>query len=1251
MQHRAGRYLLGRDADGNGLRLAYYTDAVKALREVLRLHRLDPDHHHTLLQTVLAQRDGWTLTDLKNVLGVEPWGGDIDYICYVRGLFGSWMPVEGTGVGPPPRPASDDDSFEEQRLRHLALRPKLWVLQKGYREHRAPCYLVRPDSIVAMNRCLDCGQMYRHVHTCSSRARQFYFNRLNPHTRDWWQTIRFTPLGSPPNTRRLFITYDIETYTWHGRAGKQLVPFLLVMQLQGDDLLLTPARWLATELGWTVPDPGLNQNPRLGQGRDVYYYRALGKNEVGAKFKQFRARLQEMTVDALWHRCLEQSPALARSVAEGVELDPDLVETCTRRREPDDLPYAVEMQNHFWEIYVVGHNITGFDEVVMAAQTIDHRAQVPPAFRITRNFMPRQGKLLFNDITYTLPNPAYRKREDFAEWEQGIFRGRDAPFQYVRFMVRDTFQLTHTSLAKAATAYNLPIEKSHCPYGAVNDYFRLGFFEADESGFPELHYWKDRDEYVDCKMEYNRRCGELPYDIEREVLRYCIIDVLVTALLAQKLIESYRQFVTENLNMSAQCAFNVFQRPTISSNSHAIFRQIVFRDTHPGRAGLGEHVVAPSLAMYDFVRQSIRGGRCYPTYIGELEEPVYVYDICGMYASALTHPFPTGYPCEPLLRNAALEDWMRELRRQPRRRLDYFDGRLLHGIVLLDADPPSRDQLDVLPPFCSRRGGRLAWTNESLRSEVATTIDVITLHNRGWRVRLLEDDRNTLFPRMTCIARNYVTLNIAAKEKADREKNQTMRSIAKLMSNALYGSFATKLDNRQVRFEADIEPTLDEQIVRGKARVLSACFLEPDVMSAEVLPLFCNHYLPSQSMMTGDNASDVYDDIPLAPPYIPSPDDPPQRAVMYQPIRMLHSESPDMCLVTVELLTDLIENDRYPTHLASFVLAWTRAFTSQWAEFLYESDRGLQFEKRLLKSVYGDTDSLFLTAAGRELMETKGRRHIKKNKMAGLVFDPSAPALTWLVECETVCSQCGADAYCPRTVFLAPKLYALSEVRCEAHPQHRGPGKLRAKGHATALLSYDVLVDCYRSHMVAEDPDAAFATTRVALKKTLASLQGQTFPFTVVEGRLTRTLRPWKDMTLVPLTTKDPRWLIPYNNAQPNPRLQPFHTVEDPSLLTTGRPPSAPPPSSWIPFPSSTSTNCGPSYRPCTEPSTTCPTTRASSPSPSSTPRTKCYPWEESLSCETWWLPTNESGTPSTASSRSSSPTEPASPSTDPSSP
>uniref|UniRef100_A0AAU7E178 DNA polymerase n=1 Tax=Taphozous bat adenovirus TaxID=3141934 RepID=A0AAU7E178_9ADEN len=889
---------------------------------------------------------------------------------------------------------------------------------------------------------------------------------------------------------------------------------MLVFQIVGADFLAHLAARLAQEEGWD------NWNGRT----DVFFCLDPQKRAVGLKFKRFRDRLQQRVASLLWSHVLCENPHLEELAAqEGLA-------------SPEDIPFErlqtlrLRGRPRFMEVIVVGHNISGFDEIILAAQVVNNRADIPPCFQVARNFMPRAGKILFNDIAYQLPNPAFRKRApgDFLDWERGRLLPEDMRFQYVKFMVRDTYALTHTSLRNAAKAYALDTAKGCCPYRAVNEFYMLGTYRRDEDGFPAEEYWKDSEEYRLNKALWREEGEKDAYDIVRHTLDYCAQDVIVTAQLVTKLTESYRSFVAEAVDLP-DAAFNVFQRPTISSNSHAIFKQILYRAVRPEQPTLGDVLLAPSNEMYDYVRASIRGGRCYPTYIGVLDEPIYVYDICGMYASALTHPFPAGAPLNPYDRALAVRAY--ELKMQQSATLDYFDPQLLPAILTIDADPPAEAWLDVLPPFCSRKGGRLCWTNEPLRGEVATSIDLITLHNRGWRVSIVPDERTTVFPEWRCLAKEYVQLNIAAKEKADREKNQTMRSIAKLLSNALYGSFATKLDNKKIVFSDQIEDKLQKQIAAGVYQVKSSSYIETDNFCAELMPELVVAYPPHARAPAAPDGSDGDDDesegpAPADPPFIPAP---PVTSYTYKPITFLDAEDEDFCLHTLEQTSPLITNNRYPSQIASFVLAWTRAFVSEWAQFLYEDDAGTPLEQRTLKSVYGDTDSLFVTAEGHRLMEEKGRKRIKKHGGA-LVFDPDHPDLTWLVECETQCAACGADAYASQSVFLAPKLYALKDATCPACG-HVGKGKLRAKGHAADELSYDLLTACYYADF--QQGDARFQTSRLSLKRTLASVQAHVTPFTVTETTLTRTLRPWKDKTLHPI---DNHRLLPYSRRNPNPR-------------------------------------------------------------------------------------------------------------------
>lgn len=537
--------------------------------------------------------------------------------------------------------------------------------------------------------------------------------------------------------------------------------------------------------------------------------------------------------------------------------------------------------------------------------------------------------------------------------------------------------------------------------------------------------------------------------------------------------------------------------------------------------------------MYEHVRNSVRGGRCYPTFLGIYQKPVYVYDICGMYASALSHPMPYGRTEEPFEAASSIQCFQRLL--DSKKRLSYFHKKIKPMIIEADCFPPDVDDLDVLPPLCSRKSGRLCWTNEPLLGEVLTTVDLIILHNRGWKVQLRRDpDMYAVWTEWKPICRNYVSINIAAKEKADKENNQTQRSISKLLSNALYGSFATRLDNKSVVFMEDVEDGTTD-LTEGTSEIVSLT----TVVSRSLPTIDTSHY------HTFFNLPQVHEDEASlqktnlnSTPFI---GDAPGRADgrspnFFKPITFLSSECDNLMLATVQKNSEWIRNDRYATQIASFVLAWSRAFMSEWAEILYKEDKGKPYDERVVKSLYGDTDSLFLTEEGHKLMQTAGKHRLKSSGNS-LVYQ-DGQGLKWLVECETQCTVCKSDAFASEAVFLAPKLYALKDVTC-GKCGHVNNGKLRAKGHAKECVSYDLLKACFIDYYLLEAPTTTYQSERTSMKKTLMNSVGSSKPFTVVEKQLIRILRPWMEKTLTSGPMLEQGYLLyPFDRSNPNPHPQ-----------------------------------------------------------------------------------------------------------------
>ncbi|AJA72326.1 DNA polymerase [Duck adenovirus 1] len=1057
---RSTKYICG-SLNGENVKITYFTDICKALNNILALNRIE--------------KKIFTAPNLGNIIKIFPQNKQPTHITLYKvekGLIKTEEIFSGGDIEP------------------------LLILN-----HKSELFIIK--TYVTQEKCQTCGTLYSTNHNCNVRKTAYFHHIVNKDTRTWWQPIKFHPVGCV-ETKRLYVVYDIETYTYHSKYGKQLVPYLLVFQLFGEETLIDLAKAEAEMVGYTAYDGCfyiLNKDPEV----------------VGQSFKLFRSNLQDKVTNLAWERFCEDNALDPYSRITAKQLQ--------KLNKSQKLNKTAEPQ--FYEIIIVGHNISGFDEIVLASHILDNVKDKDyfVMFNITRNFLPRAGKLLFNDITFSLPNPQYKKpsRGTFDRWQNGMLDKQDLKWQGVKFMVRDTYLLTHTSLRNAATAYQLPISKGCCPYEAVNEYLMTGNYEQETNGYPTLKYWNNADEYHQNKIKG-------PYDILKEALIYCIADVKVTSQLTRKLIEGYQSFCNDQIKLT--CQFHIFQRPTISSNTHALFKQILYR----AEKGQTEHLPglqAPSEKMYDHIRKSVRGGRCYPSYLGLYEGPIYVYDICGMYASALTHPMPFGRTEDPLTASISIKTFQDKL--DSPAKLSYFGESIKPMIVYADCYPPPLEHVDVLPPLCSRKSGRLCWTNEPLLGEVVTTIDLITLHNRGWKCKILTSEQlYAVWPEWKCITKEYVSINIAAKEKADKDKNMTQRSISKLLSNALYGSFATRLDNKKVVFANSMEKGDMERIANGKATitaqttVINTCLPKKDTTSWE--RFFSN--LPQTTALpvapsTENEGNDIY---PKS--FIEG-----AGHVTFKPITHLTAACDDLILSIIEERSEWIENNRYPTQIASFVLAWTRAFTSEWASFLFEDDWGSNIENRSLKVVYGDTDSLFLTQHGHELMITKGKHRIKGYGTA-LTFDPHNPNLTWLVECETVCPLCKKIAYSTESVYLAPKLYGLKNIYCE-HCDVYSAGKLRAKGHAKDCINYETLKKCFIDHDLLTGRDLQYKTQRKMLKRTLTAGNTTNRPFTVVEKQLTRTLRPWADMTMWAVTQSNNGYLLfPYDKKHPNPRQQ-----------------------------------------------------------------------------------------------------------------
>ncbi|WPS63611.1 DNA polymerase [Aviadenovirus phalacrocoracidae] len=1084
-------------------------------------------------------------------------------------------------------------AFQPAYVGVLELRGKKAVVSETHRSlsPKMPPMTITPDGdggwawisgITPLRQCPRCGRYWSRGHTCNERRSAFYYHAVEKSGRKMWQHVPFKCPAQPPQARHLFVTYDIETYTIFENKGKRMHPFMLCFMLSGHERLVADAKRLALEDIYVKESAG------------GYYWIDKRPGWVARRFRDFRTRLQTHFARDLVRRfCDHNKEYCRRAMSEGGYSD--VFEIPYELFSKPVAPLKLPEDFYVVDIIVLGHNICKFDELLLATELVERRDLFPPAGRCERSFMPRVGRLLFNDIHFHMPNPNYAKKDPTRteRWTRGVVESRDMKNVSVRFMVRDTLQLTSgAKLKKAAQAYALDLSKGECPYEAVNEFLSTGDYERDEDGFPAERYWEDPSVLTEQKLLWRKEHAEEPYDLIIACLEYCMQDVKVTQKLAHTLYENYDKYFREELGMQGR--YNIFEKPTIPSNTHAFWKQLTFTEfakeveaaassTVSARQGARvrkqashEYVAmlyAPYRPMFKYIRQALRGGRCYPNVLGPYHKPVYVFDICGMYASALTHPMPHGMPLDPFFTSRHVDELNALMRRETK--ISYFDPRIKPSILKIEAYPPPADMLDTLPPLCSRRGGRLVWTNEPLYDEVVTVVDILTLHNRGWKVTALQDEMNIVFPEWKTICSEYVSKNIAAKEKADKDKNEVMRSISKMLSNALYGAFATNMDTTRVVFEQDLTDDDKEAIYLGTQVVKHVTLLNDDsfsgitvnpepaekAFSSSVIARTFNspwsdhetevNAYPDERASKSENAltatapltevdSEVERALHAAPFIADDADGHAHYAraneTRFKPMRLLDATGEAVTVLHLESLDQMVENKRYATQIACFVLGWSRAFFSEWCQILHDPDRGIHPHDREPQNLYGDTDSMFVTESGYKRMKERGAHRIK-TPHTKLTFDPDKPDLYWACDCDIKCKRCGADTFSSESVFLAPKLYGLKDAVC-TNPQcgYVGTGKIRSKGHRQAELVYDTLMQCWTRH---EDETYAgrsvipeLRTSRNIFKTTLLNKTGRYEPFTIHNEPLTRVLRPWNDVTLY----EHNGFLYPYDTAHPNPR-------------------------------------------------------------------------------------------------------------------
>lgn len=254
---------------------------------------------------------------------------------------------------------------------------------------------------------------------------------------------------------------------------------------------------------------------------------------------------------------------------------------------------------------------------------------------------------------------------------------------------------------------------------------------------------------------------------KNEVLPYLKLDVLGL----KELFETFNNMIYELKKV------NITKYITLSHMAYDIWA-----------SNLKDIIEVPTYDKYQFICQSKYGGRCYPQqktfqskkYSDIVEKKIqynnlfnskdYIFnaDVTSLYPAAMK-----GFDLMPVAYPTGTSTWSKNPKQ------DFENG--LIGIYSIDFIPRKNLRVPILP---RRTKTGIKWSLEE-GSGVYTSVDIQNAIDAGYEIKFL--DKALIWVKSANVFDDYITEFFKLKEDAEREGNKVMRSIAKLMNNALYG--------------------------------------------------------------------------------------------------------------------------------------------------------------------------------------------------------------------------------------------------------------------------------------------------------------------------------------------------------------------------------------------------------------------------------------------------------------------------------
>jgi len=306
---------------------------------------------------------------------------------------------------------------------------------------------------------------------------------------------------------------------------------------------------------------------------------------------------------------------------------------------------------------------------------------------------------------------------------------------------------------------------------------------------------------------YREHCND-EFNLSQALIDYCTSDTMILA----------NAMCAHNETMTKITGFTPMYSVTVASFARNVWQIAYF---NPAATENETKLLKPlSHDLWKFEKNAVRGGRTDVRVLNfELNESqkqrgwrIRYLDVKSMYPHVMRNfKLPAGQ----------VEVKLFDEYNQPE--IDYVMNFI--GIVEVDIDPPQ--EYIHHPWLVVSENGKLIAPLRRLTNYVCTSIELQAALRHGYR--LLKVHKIHAYQEEELLFKTYVDAFMEIKEKAQREGNASMKQLAKILLNSLYGKFLQRPDQPNTVYYSNISQELCEnwkeemknQEVRGEIRLLT----------------------------------------------------------------------------------------------------------------------------------------------------------------------------------------------------------------------------------------------------------------------------------------------------------------------------------------------------------------------------------------------------------------------------------------------